>query len=271
MLAFSNGIDWGYKMARRKRAVLDYLGSTNLCYHRPVVVAWWSAAFPGFGHMLLDMHIKGNVLFLFEIIINVHSKLNLAMVYSFMGDFDRSVSVLDTRWVLIYIPFYFFCISDSYRSAVKLNRLYTLTNAQPLNLKLLDLRTFEICFLDKRLPWVASIWSILLPGLGQFYTRRLITSLSLMSWALVIYVNCHEFEYILNLINGLSDFHTPVKILDPEWLLFIPSIIFGAAYDAYSKTIDTNKLFEDEQREYLNREWKLNKTSVLIGKREESY
>ncbi|SFF98366.1 hypothetical protein [Sporolactobacillus nakayamae] len=254
-------------MARRKRAALNFLGSTNLCYHRPIVVAWWSAAFPGFGHMLLDMHIKGNVLFLFEIIINVHSKLNLAMVYSFMGEFDRSISVINTRWILIYIPFYFFCISDSYRSALKLNQLSTLTSAQPLNIKPLDLRTFEKCYLDKRVPWVAAIWSILLPGLGQLYARRLITSLLLLSWSLTIYVNCHECEYILILTDGITDFQEAVKVLNPEWLLFMPSLIFGAAYDAYLKTIDTNKLFDDEQREYLNRDWQAHKNSVLLGNR----
>ncbi|MCO7176237.1 hypothetical protein ACFP7A_10155 [Sporolactobacillus kofuensis] len=249
-------------MVRRNRAVIDPLGTANLRYQNPAVVAWWSAAFPGLGHMLLDMHIKGNVLFLFEIIINVHAKLNLAMVYSFTGDFQQSAAVLNTRWVLIYIPFYFFCIWDSYRSAIKINQLTIMTKNQPIHLKVLELRSFEICFLDKRQPWIAAVWSMLIPGLGQLYARRLITSLALMSWALTIYINCNEFQSVLMLLDGVSSYQDALQVLKPEWLLFMPSLIFGSSYDAYSKTIDNNRLFEEEQRTYLESNWPAKKIGL---------
>lgn len=240
-------------MVRRNKALMDFIGTARLSYHRPSVVAWWSAAFPGFGHMLLNMHVKGNALFLIEIIINVQSKLNLAMVYTFMGDFHRATMVLNTRWILIYIPFYFFCIWDSYRSAIDINKLYFLTENQPVEVNVIDLHSYEICYLDKRVPWVAGMWSLLLPGLGQFYARRLITSFSLLAWSLTIYIISHELQSIQMIVNGtLSD---ATKVIRPEWLLFMPSLIFGASYDAYAKTIEYNCLFADEQRSYLHREW----------------
>ncbi|MCO7125704.1 hypothetical protein NIE88_07965 [Sporolactobacillus shoreicorticis] len=251
-------------MARRKRAILDYCGSSSLNYHRPAVVAWWSAAFPGFGHTLLDMHVKGNVLFLFEIIINFNSKLNLAMVYSFIGDFKHATNVINTQWILIYIPFYFYCIWDSYRTAAKLNLLYTLTKDQPVEMNVLDLRSLETCFLDKRLPWVASVWSILLPGLGQLYTRRLIPAISLLAWSVAIYVNCHELQGMQLFIIDPAKVNESIQVIDAEWFLFIPSLIWGSAYDAYSKTVETNHLFEEELSTYLYREWGANQSRLNI-------
>ncbi|MFT8312128.1 MAG: hypothetical protein ABF629_13280 [Sporolactobacillus sp.] len=251
-------------MVRRKRAILDCFGSASLSHHRPAVVAWWSAAFPGFGHMLLDMHIKGNVLFLFEIIINFNSKLNLAMVYSFVGDYEHATNVLNTQWVLIYIPFYFYCIWDSYRTATKLNLLYTLVKNQPVEMDVLDLRSIETCFLDKRLPWAASIWSLLLPGLGQLYTRRLIPAISLLAWSVAIYVNCHELQSIQLFIIDHAEFNESIQLLDAEWFLFIPSLIWGSAYDAYSKTSESNRLFEEELSTYLRREWGANRSRLNI-------
>ncbi|MCL1631766.1 hypothetical protein M3N64_07365 [Sporolactobacillus sp. CPB3-1] len=251
-------------MARRNNAVLDFLGSAGLSYRKPAIIAWWSAAFPGFGHMLLDMHIKGNVLFLFEIIINFNSKLNLAMVYTFMGDFKRSALTLNTQWTLIYIPFYFYCIWDSYITTAKLNRINALTKDKPVTMKVLDLRTYETCFIDKRLPWLASVWSFLLPGLGQVYTRRLFTALSLLSWSVTIYVNSHQLQYIQLIVNHEATMAEAIKVLNPEWLLFMPSLIFGAAYDAYAKTVESNRLFEKELLSYLKFEWSIAKSDLII-------
>ena len=50
-----------------------YTSSINLnCIHlrNPWISAWWSAAFPGFGHLHLGNYLKGFVLFFWEIIIN---------------------------------------------------------------------------------------------------------------------------------------------------------------------------------------------------------
>ncbi|MBU9723381.1 hypothetical protein [Bacillus alkalicola] len=37
----------------------------------PWVPAWWSAAFPGMGHIMLGSYVKGFILFTWEFVINV--------------------------------------------------------------------------------------------------------------------------------------------------------------------------------------------------------
>ncbi|WP_262392387.1 hypothetical protein [Sporolactobacillus inulinus] len=203
--------------------------------------------------MLLDLHLKGFILFLFEIIINYHANLNLAMVDTFIGEFDKAKLDLNAQWALIYIPFYFFSIWDSYHSAININEQEALVQKSAVHVPMLTIHTFGINYLDKKMPWVGAAWSAVLPGAGQFYLRRIIPALVLFIWSVIIYVNCHELDSLQLLINGHSI--DSMKVLDPEWLLFLPSIIFGSAYDAYSKAIEINQLFEKEQRTYLKNEW----------------
>jgi len=40
-------------------------------------------------------------------------------------------------------------------------------------------------------------------------------------------------------------------ISDPQWLLFMPSLYLFVIYDAYSLTVEFNKLFEIEQSKFL--------------------
>lgn len=238
---------------RQVNAKLNFWGQTVIFHKQPIVIAWWSAAFPGFGHMLLDLHLKGFILFLFEIIINYHANLNLAMVDTFIGEFDKAKLDLNAQWALIYIPFYFFSIWDSYHSAININEQEALVQKSAVHVPMLTIHTFGINYLDKKMPWVGAAWSAVLPGAGQFYLRRIIPALVLFIWSVIIYVNCHELDSLQLLINGHSI--DSMKVLDPEWLLFLPSIIFGSAYDAYSKAIEINQLFEKEQRTYLKNEW----------------
>lgn len=240
-------------MERRYQAVLSCLGTSQITYRRPSTVAWWSAAFPGFGHMLLNMHLKGNILFLFEVIINVNANLNLSMVYTFSGQFELAKSILNTRWIMIYIPFYIFCIWDSYRSAMDVNKLYSLTEHQPVHMPVFIMKNLELCYLDKRIPFVASIWSLFLPGLGQLYNRRTLTAFAFLVWTLVITFYSRDLESLQLLFGG--DFIRSTETVNIEWLLFIPSLSFGAAFDAYVTTMEYNKLFNSEQKEFLREEW----------------
>lgn len=240
-------------MARRYKAILNCFGTSQIHYRNPAVIAWWSAAFPGFGHMLLNMHLKGNILFLCEILFNVQSNLNLATVYTFTGEFDLAKNVLNTRLLMFYIPFYIFCIWDSYRSTIDLNKNFFLAEKEPFQMSVFDMSTVEVCYLDKRIPWVAGIWSLLLPGLGQLYTRRILTAFALLIWTLVITYNSQCLDGVHWLFAG--NLEKARNVLNMEWLLFFPSLIFGAAFDAYSKTAEYNKLFDSEQKAYFQKEW----------------
>lgn len=87
-------------------------------------MAFWSTAFPGFGHLLLGKYYRGFLLVSWEFFINQFSKVNLAMVHSFNGHFELAKEVLNPRLLLLYIPVYLFRIWDSYRSSVDLNNEY---------------------------------------------------------------------------------------------------------------------------------------------------
>ncbi|CAM3169534.1 hypothetical protein [Sporolactobacillus spathodeae] len=240
-------------MPRRIKAYHSCLGIAQLYDRNPFVVAWWSAAFPGFGHMLLNMHLRGNLFFLFEILINVNAKLNLAMVYTFCGKFESAKNVIDTRWILLYIPFYFFCIWDSYRSAIDMNKLNDLAKDEKLTVQAMVIKNCDICFLDKRNPLIAAIYSLFMPGLGQIYTKRTIPAIALLIWTLVISYFSKDLEAVERLVSG--DIIGATRIVDGEWLLFFPSLIFGASYDALASTVEQNHIFTLEQKQYLWNEW----------------
>src|SRR5699024_2129799 len=160
------------KKHRRVKAHLSTIELTQIHLRSPYVAAWWSAAFPGFGHMLLSKNIPGLLLFAWEVIINMEAKINLAMVYSFSGRFQKATDVLDTSYIPMYIAVYLFSIWDSYRIAVDTNKLYLLADHENASANIFKMGTAEINYLDKREPWVAMVWSLLMPGTGHLYVHK---------------------------------------------------------------------------------------------------
>ncbi len=77
----------------------------------------WSVALPGFGHFLNRQYLKGSVLILLELIVNMGSNLNLAIIYSFQGDIDQAIKQTDFQWLMFYPCLYMFGIWDAYRDA----------------------------------------------------------------------------------------------------------------------------------------------------------
>src|SRR5665647_3676392 len=108
---------------RRKLAYVSLIGTTQIHSRNPYIIAWWSAAFPGFGHLLLSKYLRGMVLFFWEVFVNYQAKINLAMVHTFSGNIELAKATLDTRWLLMYIPVYLFAIWDSYRTTVERNKV----------------------------------------------------------------------------------------------------------------------------------------------------
>lgn len=147
--------------ARRYRAHVSTLGTTQIHLRNPYIIAWWSAAFPGFGHLLLSKYLRGFVLFIWEVVVNVNCNLNLSMIYSFQGEIEKAKEILDTRWLLIYIPVYIFAIWDSYRTTVDLNKIFVLVEREEHRFNSFSIGIMEINYLDKRNPIMAIIWSYL--------------------------------------------------------------------------------------------------------------
>lgn len=228
--------------------------ATSLIYSRsPWVTLWWSAMFPGFGHIMLCSYIKGFILIIWEFAINVKVQLNLAIVYSFTGHFDQAKAVLDTRWLLLYIPVYLYGLWDAYRVAVDVNKYVFLADIQKPPLEPFKISLLDVHFLNKRSPWGALIWSSFMPGLGHLYSHQLPTGF----FILIAYVGSVYKANFLPAVHAslLGEFTRATAIVDPQWLLFLPSIYGFALYNSYVVTVEYNKLFEKEQAMYLKREY----------------
>ncbi|XQY93730.1 hypothetical protein ACNRWW_10145 [Metabacillus sp. HB246100] len=247
--------------ARRYRAHVSIFGTTQIHLRNPYIVAWWSAAFPGFGHLLLAKYIRGFVLFIWEVLVNIKAKVNLAMLYSFQGEMDMAKDILDTRWLLIYIPVYIFGIWDSYRTTIDLNKVYILAEREDHPFCSFSIGALEINYLDRREPTMALIWSLFVPGLGQLYIHRIITAFYVVIWTVIFFYFSRGLEAVSLLFLG--EIRQATAIIQPEWFLFFPSIYGFAAYDAYVSTVENNKLYDKEQRSFLKKNYQSSSFKIL--------
>lgn len=234
---------------RRYKAHVSVLGTTQLHLRNPYIVAWWSATFPGFGHLLLSKYLRGYTLFIWEVIVNVQANINTAMVDSFRGKLELAKADLHPRWMLMYIPVFIFGIWDSYRTCVDMNNVYLLAERENAPFNSYTIGAAEINYLDKRNPVMSVIWSLFMPGLGQLHIHRILTAFFALIWGIVFLYKSHILEAVQLLFFG--EIQQSTQILDPEWLLFMPSIWGFVLYDSYINTVENNKLFEDEQRSFL--------------------
>ncbi len=258
-------LKYGDPSARRSIAYLSLLGTTQLHLRNPFIIAAWSVAFPGMGHLLLSKYLRGFLLFLWEVFINYKGHINLLIFYSVLGDFEKAKQVVDIQWMSLYVPTYIFAIWDSYRTTIDMNHAYMLAAREDAEIKPFKIGTMEINYLDKRSPWVSAIWSLFVPGAGQLYIHRLVTALFLVSWWIVI---CYNSKFLPAMhYTLLGDFEMAKSLLDKHWLLNIPSVYFFGMYDAYVNTVENNKLFRWEQTKFLKRQYQNSSFMMPSSKR----
>ncbi|MBD0382449.1 hypothetical protein [Paenibacillus sedimenti] len=233
-----------WPLASVRRFDIVYLQRQN-----PVMVAWWSAAFPGFGHLLLFKSTIGVLLTLSEVIINSLASINIAMVYSFCGNFDMAKEVLQPLWAYGYMIIYFFAIWDSYRCAIQSNKHYELALIENARFPIHLMRSTGVQFVEKKRPLAAAFCSFAFPGLGQIYNKHIWLGFYAIFWWWVYLTFSHAYEAVLAFIIGHN--HEVRGILHPQWLMFMPSVIGGAVYHAYTSAIEQNRLFRILQRQYL--------------------
>ena len=238
---------------RRSRALVSILGTTQLHLRNPIVVAFWSAIFPGMGHMLLSKHIRGFILFTWEVTVNLLSHINLAIYYTFTFRPELAKQALDTRWLLLYIPMYLFAIWDSHRTATDMNNHFLLAIREDVEIKPFILHPLGINYLDKSPPWVAVVWSMLTPGAGQLLIHRIVVAFFLIGWWIVVVINSNVLPAIHLTLQG--SFEQAKQIVSPQWLLNIPSMYFYGIYDAYINAVESNKLFDWEQGKFLRQQY----------------
>lgn len=239
--------------SRRQVAYVSVFGTTQLHLRNPYVIAWWSAAFPGLGHLLLSKYIRGFLLFVWEVVVNANAHINLAVLYTFTGRFEMAKAVLDINWLLLYCSLYIFAIWDSYRTTVDINNNFVLAAREDAEIKPFNLSAVEFNYLDKRTPWISALWSLLMPGAGQLYIHRIITAAFTLVWWIVILSLSQALPAIH--YTFLGDFQQAKEVVDPHWLLNIASVYLFAMYDAYTNTVENNKLFDWEQAKFLKRDY----------------
>jgi hypothetical protein len=86
-------------------------------YKSPFVAALWSIFIPGFGQFYVQDYIPGLVLVIFEVALNLLSNLNVAIYYSFTGNFNKAASVIDMEYGLFYPSVYVYNIWHAYNKA----------------------------------------------------------------------------------------------------------------------------------------------------------
>lgn len=247
---------------RRKIAYVSILGTTQLHLRNPWIIAWWSAGFPGLGHLLLSKYLRGFLLFIWEVFVNLKAHINLGIYYSFIGEFDKAKEVLDKDWILLYAATYIFAIWDSYRTTIDLNNTYKLAAREDAEIASFNMGAMEINYLDKRTPINAILWSALLPGGGQLYIHRIITAaFAVIWWIVIIY-----FSKLLPAIHFslLGQFEQAKSVLDIQWTLNVPSVYGFTVYDAYINTVENNKLYDWAQSKFLKAQYQYEKFNMPI-------
>ena len=235
---------------RRPKGYISVANVNLLHLKNPWVTAWWSAAFPGYGYIIMGSYVKGFLLAMWEFAINYEARLNTAIYYSLLGRFEMAKDVIDINWFLLYIAVYIYAIWSSYHLTVDLNKLSILADREDSMIIPVKIGTMEICFLDKRVPWVAAVLSLFAPGLGHLYTHRIPTSFFLM----INYIIVAYYSHVLPAIHytAIGAFGQAAAVLDPQWFMILPSLIGFAVYDAYVNTVEYNRLFEMEQARFLS-------------------
>ena len=250
---------------RRYKAFVSLLGTTQLHLRNPYSIAMWSMAFPGFGHLLMNKYLRGYALILWEMFINQKMKLNLAMVYSFNGNFEAAKAVMDPRYMALYIPVYLFAIWDSYRTTVDLNKNFLLAERENSIFNTFTIGALEINYLDKRKPWLAAVWSMGIPSIGQLYLHRIVLAVFILCSTIILISQSNVMLAIHYLIVG--DIRSSSAVLSPQWLLYLPSFYFFTIYDAYTNCVENNKLFDEEMKKYLLHHYQPPNRLITAGSR----
>ncbi|QGQ94039.1 hypothetical protein EHS13_03490 [Paenibacillus psychroresistens] len=241
--------------SRRKLVYVNLIGTTQIHLRHPLIIAWWSAAFPGFGHLLLSKYLRGFLLFGWELLINTKAHINMAMIYTFTGQFDKAADILDIRWMSLYAPVYLYAIYDSYRTTVDLNHVHVLAKRENTDFDSFAIGSLEINYLDKRSPRMAFLWSLLMPGMGQLFIHRLTTAFFVLAGWIAL---CYQSHFLEGLQYTLLGQFTKAKdVVNFNFLLYLPSIYGFALYDAYVNTVENNKFFDYEQKKYLTKNFQI--------------
>ena len=187
-------------------------------------------------------------------------------MYTFTGRPEMAKEVLDPRWMLLYLPVYIFGIWDSYRTSVDMNKVFLLAERENADFNSYTIGPAEINYLDKRKPLMAVLWSLFTPGLGQLYIHRVLTAIFTMAF-MILFVYFSNILVAIHLIF-LGNIQEATQVINPQWFLFIPSHIGFTAYDSYTNTVENNKLYESEQKNFFKKRYQYYRVKFPISSSE---
>lgn len=246
---------------RYPRAKISLFGITSLHKHHPLMVVWWSAAFPGFGHFLLSYYLRATFLTLSEVIFNTLSHINEAIILSLCGRLEEARAIVEPRWILGYIIIFFIALWDSYRLAIYQNKLTDMAEYENSPLPHLQLFTSGIQHLQPKSPLTAAAFSLFFPGMGQFYNHRIGLAFYAVFWWWLYLTLSHAHESLIYILTGRIAESIPV--LRMNWLLFMPSVLGGSVYHAYRIAKDHNQLYSRGQRQYLTDRYRFSGVQIF--------
>ncbi|QCJ44791.1 hypothetical protein FAY30_24505 [Bacillus sp. S3] len=102
-------------------------------------------------------------------------------------------------------------------------------------------------------PYAAMLWSLVLPGFGQLYTKEYLIGIVLLVLEFLINLNSNLNLVLLEAFDG--DLDAPHQIIDYSWGLFYPSLYGFAMWQAFNSAIVNNNKLEGkavEKRTYLS-------------------
>ncbi|WHH61576.1 hypothetical protein [Petroclostridium sp. X23] len=217
----------------------------------PWTALWWSAALPGFGHMHLGAYIRGLMFMIGEILINLEGHLNLAIFYTFTGNFEKANHVLNERWSLFYAGIWVFALYDVWRLTIEMNGICELEEAQEKRFfKRMSISPLSITKLDQGNPLLAAFFSAVMGGAGQIYNGQFIKGFILVGWVMTVNYYAQINHLISKFISGKEIY---LQSINWQWLLFFPSIFVFCIWDSYVSAVEINKLLVEEQRYHFGK------------------
>lgn len=248
---------------RRPIGMVSTLTINLLHLKNPWVTAFWSGMFPGLGFLIMGSYVKGFLLIISAAIVSTMAHLNQAIVFGLTGQPELAKQILDTKWLVAYVPVLVFAIWSSYQLTVDLNKYALIAAREDSAIIPFKIDTWEIGFLDKRSPWVGAAFSFLMPGLGHLYTHRVPTSFYLLVW----WVGAGYLANFLPAIHHtlVGNFAQAIAVINPAWFLYLVPVYPFAIYDCYVNTVEYNKLFDREQSRFLIDNYQNPKFPMPIG------
>ena len=225
------------------------LGLTCLEPRNPWLAAFFAFSFPGFGYLLLERYLAAFTFIGWEVFINTMAHVNLGIMHTLLGQFDRAKSVLNADWLMLYVSLYLFNIWDSYRLTVDMNKQYQLAKHENIPIPNTRISSWDINYQDKKKPLAAYIWSLLAPGTGHLYAHKVLSGFLVLG--AIITVTALSRIPISIQYTATGDFAKAIHTLNMQWAMYLPSMYVFFAYDAYDSVIEQNRLFCIEQAQFL--------------------